>query len=373
MPDWAKSRDEARSLAPGEPEECAWLLWIEARLASEGYRPIPAWWAEAYRAFWRSGKRQMVSSVGRRGTKSSSNMRVAVVETLFRKRRPEPGTELHWPILSCDLTEAGGRFSTLRQMLVAIGLREVDKQDKVDGGSFFATSNNFGRGRILLWDADGHAVEFRTSPASITGVSGFTALGGTCDEVDLWRDSSTGANPAGAVFEMLRPTLKGQKGAHLYAFSAPFGERGPHTVMARQGDTELQHVSRLGEFGARLDNEARRGLARYFGEKATTSALTSDRQRYATYANDRRLDERADPNDVAIPSWVANPTNADGEGPDPVGAVLECFSLASGEAGREGGDPLLELLARYGARPYAAGGHRLFDPVLLDAAMQRSA
>lgn len=375
MPDWKRVREAAGNLAPDEPE-WGWLLWLESRLASETtnpWRPMPVLWTRLYRDFWRSGKRQMVGSVGRRGTKSSSNCRVAVCEAILRPRRVEPGTDLAWPFMSCDMAEANGRFKTLKALLLAIGLRSVERQADLDIGTFWPTQpNQYGRSKIMLLDADEHPFDFRIMPGTIDGASGYTAIGATCDELDLWHDRSTNANPASAVLEMLRPTLKGQRGAHIYAFSAPFGERGPHTALVRRGDTDLQHVARLGRDGATLDEAARKALAELFASRARLDQSAEERTRYARYAADARLQEQADPTSTAIPSWAANPTDENGDGPDPAGAIRECYALAAGAA-EDGTDPLIELLARYGARPYAAGGHRLFDLTLLEAASQRVA
>lgn len=375
MPDWKRVREAAGNLAPDEPE-WGWLLWLESRLASETanpWRPMPPLWTRLYRDFWRSGRRQMAGSVGRRGTKSSSNCRVAVCESILRPRRVEPGTDLAWPFMSCDMAEANGRFKTLKALLSAIGLRAVERAADLDVGTFWPTQpNQYGRSKIMLLDADEHPFDFRIMPGTIDGASGYTALGATCDELDLWHDKATNANPAGQVLEMLRPTLKGQRGAHIYAFSAPFGERGPHTALVRRGDTDLQHVARLGRDGAALDEAARRALADMFAARASSDPSADERARYARYATDARLREAADPASTAIPSWAANPTDENGDGPDPAGAIRECYALAAGAA-EDGADPFIELLARYGARPHAAGGHRLFDAVVLDAAARREA
>lgn len=376
VPDWKKVREAAGNLAPDEPE-WGWLLWLESRLASETanpWRPMPTLWARLYRDFWRSKKRQMVASVGRRGTKSSSNCRVALCESILRPRRPEPGTELAWPFMSCDMAEANGRFKTLKALLSAVGLRQVDRVSDLDIGTFWPTQpNQYGRSKIALLDADDHPIEFRIMPGTVDGASGYTAIGATVDELDLWHDKATSSNPALVVLEMLRPTLKGQRDAHIYAFSAPFGERGPHTTLVRKGDNDLQHVSRLGADGAAADEEARRALASLFAERARTAASSEERAQYTRYAADERLLEKASAAATAIPSWAANPTDENGDGPDPGGAIRECYSLAAGAAANDSLDPLLELLARYGARPYAAGGHRLFDQVVLDAAVKRVA
>jgi hypothetical protein len=372
VPDWLRTREAAAKLAPDDPSEVGWLRLIEARLASETatpWRPMPAWWTLTYEDFWRSGKLELVASVGRRGTKSSSWCRVGVQEILLRERRVEPGTELVMPVLSCDTTEANGRQRTLRALLKAIGLEPVDAESKVRPGlSYWASSPNHGRSQIVLHDAAGNEVRFRITPSTVEGASGYTGLGGLGDEMEL----GAWAQPGGGVEEVMpmwRPTLKGQRGARLYLYSAPYGERGPHTRMVAGGSTDERYVATLGELGARLDTAARKGLAALFAERATDKARTTrERERFARYSADPRLLEEGDPSSTAIPSWAANPTNEDGNGPDPVGAIRECFRLASADAESDGSDALVELLARYGARPMAAGAARLFDPVLLDEA-----
>lgn len=369
--DLKQIREAAGALAPGDAPEVGWLRWLEARLKSETaapWRPMPAWWVWTYERFWRSGKVELVGSVGRRGTKSSSCCRVAVCEILFRERRVEPGSELVWPILSCDMAEANGRQRTLRTLLEAIGIDPVGDESKVRPGTFWASSPNQGRSKIVLFDAECRRVEFRIAPASPAGVSGFTGLGGLGDEMELgvWAQSGDACK---AVLDMWRPTLKGQKGSRLYLYSAPYGERGPHTRMVAGGSTDGRYVATLGELGARLDTEARRGLVKLFEAKSKEKDRTQrERDRLAKYAADPRLLEAGDPHSTAIPSWAANPTNEDGDGPDPVGAILECYRLASVDVEEDGGDALLQLFARYGAVPMAAGASRLFDAVTLDEA-----
>lgn len=369
--DLKQIRVAAGKLAPDDPPEVGWLRWFEARLQSETvapWRPMPGWWVWTYEDFWRSGKLELAASVGRRGTKSSSACRVGVCEIIWRERRVEPGSELVWPILSCDMHEANGRQRTLRALLEVVVGAPVADESKVKPGNFWASSPNQGRSKIVLHDAEERRVEFRIAPASPAGVSGFTGLGGLGDEMELgvWaQDVDTCAN----VLKMWRPTLKGQKGSHLYLYSAPYGEKGPHTRMVAGGSTDERYVATLGELGARLDTEARRGLAAMLAERAKEKDRPQrDRDRFARYAADSRLLEEGDPDSTAIPSWAANPTNDNGDGPDPVGAIKECFRLASSDAEQDGTDALLELLARYGARPMAAGASRLFDAVTLDEA-----
>jgi hypothetical protein len=293
-------------------------------------------------------------------------------EIIFRERRTEPGAELVYYVGSCDMTEANGRQRTLRALLAAVGLtsREGEKESGVTAGTFWASSPNQGRSKVVLLDADGRRVEFRIAPASAAAVSGFTGLGGLCDEMELgvW---STTPDACAEVLRMLRPTFKGQPGARLYLYSAPYGERGPHTRMVAAGPSDERYVATLGELGARFDTTARRGLARLFEERAKNKTRTQrDRDRFARYAADRRLLEGGDPSSTAIPSWAANPSNAQGDGHDPVGAIVECYKLASADVEADGGDALVELLARYGARPMASGASRLFDTETLDDAMK---
>lgn len=365
MPDWAKIADSALALARGEPDEVGWLRWIDDRLASDKVPPMPRWWSETLTDFYRSGKPEFAGLIGMRGTKSYQMCKVAVAESLLRPRKVAPGTPLVWGIYSVDMHEANGRAATLKAFLQCLGLRETARGESIDGGSFRHTGGANGRSSLDVLDAEGHEVSFRIAPASSGGASGYTGVGIVCDELDLWRDSN-GSNPAAEVLSVLSARLIGQRGARMYRVSAPFAEHSPHTKDVRQGDTEAQFVARLGEHGGRRDEEARGALRRYFERRAANAETRSKREQLSGYASDKRLTEPADPLDYRIPTWVARDDNLDE-------IMVDCWRRAARDAGKEGFDPLEFLFARFGARPTGSTGEKMFDRVLLDAAMQRSA
>lgn len=359
MADLKQARAEAAALAGDVAPEWGWFRWLERRIIERDQPEVSQWWRDTVRAFYASGADELAALVGMRGTKSHTACRLAVAEALFRERTPVLGTDLVWGVYSCDLPEANGRATTIAALLGVVGMTEVDKRDKVSPGTFFRSGALGGRTTIATYDLSGNAIEFRIAPATTGGASGYTGIGLTCDELDLWRDGD-GANPASQVLSVLRPRLFGQKGARVYRISAPFAETSPHTRAVRRGDTEGQCVARLGTWGAERDEAARAILAEMFRDRSRRGSQR-DRRRFAAYAEDARLFERASADDYRIPTWVAR----DGDLSD---LMLDCWKRAADDAAEDGSDPLAMLFARFGARPYGATGMRLIDPILLDRA-----
>ncbi len=341
------------------PEEWGWFRWIEQRIGEDA-PPVSRWWGWTLHEFWTSGAPELAALVGMRGTKSHTVCRVAVAESLFRERHPVLGTDLVWGIYSCDMHEASGRASTVAALLGAIGLQQVDRRDALDASAFFRSGAQGGRTTISTFDLHDEPIEFRIAPATSGGASGYTGIGITCDELDLWKGGDGHSN-ANEVLSVLSPRLFGQHGAHLYRVSAPFAENSPHTRAVRDGDSEIQHVARLGPAGARRDQEARAAIARMFEDRARASDRRDDRDRFGAYAKDPRLAERADPLDYRIPTWVARDGDVDE-------IVRDCWSRAARDAKKDGSDPLALMFARFGARPLGATGGRMFDPIALDRA-----
>lgn len=348
----------------GWPEEWGWFRWLERRigLPGVGAPPVSRWWGWALREFWVSGKPELAALVGMRGTKSHTMCRVAVAEALFRERKPVLGTDLVWGIYSCDMHEANGRASTLTALLGALGFSEATTRATVESGSYFRAGGS-GRSSISTYDVTGNPIEFRISPATSGGASGYTGIGITCDELDLWKGGDGNSNAA-EVLSVLGPRLFGQTGARMYRISAPFSETSPHTRDVRQGDNDAQHVARLGVDGAKRDDAAREALALMFEDRARGSGKRGERERYGSYASDARLREKASPDDYRIPTWVAR----DG---DLAEVMRDCWMRAAKDAGADGSDPLALLFARFGARPYGATGSRLIDPMLIDRAARQ--
>ncbi len=195
------------------------LLALDAALAARGFPRLSAWWRRTLRAFLRSGKRRLVLRVGRRGGKSLTLAKLAVVLALYAPCPVPPGERALIPWLSVDLREASSRLAQLRAMLDAIGARYEARGDE-----------------IALVD---RAVTFRVYPASFRAVVGFSALAVFADEVSRWRDSESGANPAASVVSSIAPTLATTRGVLILA-SAPWSDSDFHAEQFDLGTTSEQ-------------------------------------------------------------------------------------------------------------------------------------
>jgi hypothetical protein len=199
------------------------LSELDERLVRAGFPAMSPWWRDTLERFYRSGKQRLVPRVGRRGGKSSTLCRVAVIETLHGLHDVPPGDIGYFAIVSVSKEEATARLTTIKAILSVLGIRfrPVDYGIVVDG-------RNLG---------------FKVYAATIAGVSGFTAIGFLADEVAKWRDKDTGANPASEVLASLRPTLATQKNAKSILSSSPWSTLDAHAEAFDQGDTDAQMVA----------------------------------------------------------------------------------------------------------------------------------
>lgn len=199
------------------------LCELDERLARVGFPPLSPWWRSTIEAFYRGGKQRIVLRVGRRGGKSSTLCRVAVIETLHGAHDVPRGDIGFFAIVSVGKEEAAARLTTIKAILgvLGIGFRPVDY------------------GLVI----DGRNIGFKVYPATISGVSGFTAIGFLADELAKWRDKDTGVNPAKEVLASLRPTLATQRQAKSFLSSSPFSTLDAHAEAFDQGDTDAQMVA----------------------------------------------------------------------------------------------------------------------------------
>lgn len=193
---------------------------LDIVLTKKGFPPISDWWRNTFRRWYTLGKRQLVVRCGRRGGKSSSLCRLAVVEALFGEHAIPPGDVGVVAIVSARRTDALERLRTIRAILDALGEEYSAKVESIELKS--------------------KPVVFTVFTASIAGVSGFTGIFVLCDEVSKWRDASTGANPAKEVIGSIRPTLATQKNAKLVLSSSPMGKYDAHALSFADGETSLQ-------------------------------------------------------------------------------------------------------------------------------------
>jgi hypothetical protein len=299
-----------------------YFLWIEQKCTAAGMHPCDPQWLWHFREFYESGKMIDVGRFGLRAGKSVSVPRALAAEVLLVSRRLEKGQVGVCPIMAQNMREAADRFSTMRQILHACGLVDNTGHRTEDEEGFVCSGGGSTALKIVMRDFEGHDVEVRVYPASISGAAGFTGIAGFCDELDLWgRDEA--ANPAKRVVEILTTRYTTQPQAKLHLMSATYNPKSAHAEMIAAGDTPLQRVARLGAEGAKKDEDERSRLARSFS------------------LADKLLTEKADPQSTDIPSWVSNP----------ITPIEECYK-------KSGGD-LRRMFALYGARVASVGGAKM--------------
>ena len=196
---------------------------LDVVLVKKGFPPTSPWWRETFRRWYASGRRQLTVRAGRRGGKSSSLCRLAVIEALYGEHDVPPGDVGVVAVVSTRRNEALERLRTIRAILDALGEKYTAKVESIE-----------------LHD---HPVVFTVFTASIAGVSGFTAIFVLCDEVSKWRDASSGVNPANEVIGSIRPTLLTQRNAKIVLSSSPMGKKDAHALEYAQGETSLQIVA----------------------------------------------------------------------------------------------------------------------------------
>src|SRR5262252_2944872 len=199
------------------------LLELDDALARSGWPRLSPWWRSSLERLYRSGKRRSVWRVGRRGGKSSTFCRVAAVETLFGQHDVPPGDIGYFAIVSVSKEEAAARLTTIKALLGVLGIayRPVD----------------FG---IVI---EGRNVGFKVYPATIAGVSGFTAIGFLGGGGVMRKKKDTGANPAREVLKSVRPTMATQRNAKEILSSSPWSTLDAHAEAFDLGDTDQQMVA----------------------------------------------------------------------------------------------------------------------------------
>ena len=221
----------SRVHVPAEPlphaeEILARYADVDDRLVTAGFPRTSPWWRAQFERWYRAGARWLVARVGRRGGKSSSLSRLAVVEALYGQHVIPPGDMGTVAIVSTDRYEAMGRLRTIEAILDALGVAWKPC-----------------RGGIVGIELVDRRIAFRVYTASISGVSGFTAIFVLCDEVAKWADSDTGANPATEVLASVRPTMQTQPHARGVMSSSPMGMLDAHYDAFEAGETDLQVIA----------------------------------------------------------------------------------------------------------------------------------
>ncbi len=202
------------------------LVELDELLAAKGWARMSPFWAKTIRRWLLSGKLDLVARVGRRGGKGVESAKLAI---LFARWCPilnlTPGEAAYVELLSVDKEEAGGRLRMIASGFEALG----------ESVQPLAESIEYVR-------ADGTRVVIRVRAASVRAVGG-TAILIVEDEMALWRDSATGANPAREIDAQIGAELASQPFGRRCRFSAPFGENDFHAAKFDEGETDQQCVA----------------------------------------------------------------------------------------------------------------------------------
>jgi len=189
------------------------------------------WWADTLGAFLRSGRRQLVARVGRRGGKSSSLCRLAVALALYGGHDVPPG-DIGWVcFVSVSRDEASARLRTICAILDALGVPYAPAGD----------------GAITI---QGRPIGFKVLTGSVAGVSGWTSIAVIADELAKWVDRQTLTNPATEVLAALRPTMATQPNARIILSSSPVSDDDAHARAFDEGDTDFQTVAHAATWAA---------------------------------------------------------------------------------------------------------------------------
>ena len=208
---------------PAATSPIDYLDELDRRLVLAGWPSTTDWWKRELRRFYRTRCAQIVLRVGRRGGKSSTLCRIAVIEAILGDHHVAPGDTAVVAIVSKDRPDAKERLNTIEGILNVLGIK------------FKATAE-----RIDLADRD---LAFRVYTATVAGVSGFSGICVICDEVAKWMDKEAGANPATEVLASVRPTMAGLPNARIFLSSSPWGNWDAHARAFDSGDSDLQCVA----------------------------------------------------------------------------------------------------------------------------------
>lgn len=199
---------------------------VNAVLVAKAFPAMSPWWRRELERFVRAmadGRRQLVLRVGRRGGKSSSLCRLAVVWALFGSWSVPPGDVAVVAIISVSLAEARERFRTIAAILTALGVPFDRRGDDLE-----------------LRD---RPVVFRCFACSTSAPVGFTGIAVIADEVARWESRDAMTNPARHVIGTVRPTLATQPFGFTVLSSSPWTLDDYHAEQFDRGDTADQVVA----------------------------------------------------------------------------------------------------------------------------------
>lgn len=272
---------EAARLAPGP---LGFLLWVDARCEEHGHHVMSPWWRYALAEFYSADKRWLVVCAGRGSGKSTTLERVAVADGMFTARIVPPGQRWVWPFISVSTPDAHKRIAGLVAIFQAIGLAPVVRRAPVPS--------------IELDDARGNAIGFVALASTIAGVSGPSTIGVTVDEESKLRNKQTHANPSREILASLAQTFRARPGIRAIRCSSAWTTEGTHPESIAEGDTEINHVARLGDAFVSAAVDGLLEVAAWEAARGNPVGAATIRAHAATVTAAS----------TGIPTWVANPT-----------------------------------------------------------------
>ncbi len=305
------------------------LLWMDKRFVENGQHPISKWWLAEFARFFDSGKTWALFLAGRGAGKSTSLVRIAVLYVLFgclfAERKVPPGQCWIWPFISANTTDAGRRINEAQALLRALGLDTKPK------GAQYSRS-------IELCDVNGNPVSFLSIAATIAGVSGPSAIGGTVDEEAKLRDRAANVNPSTEILASIAQMFRARKGVHAIRCSSAWREAGSHYAAIQEGETEATFVAKIGEAFLPIARAGLLDVAAWETAQGHAEAAQKIKEHLATLTADS-------PN---VPTWVANPT---------IGALESRLQVeATPVAPEEGNTPRWRIWLRENASVPMTGG-----------------
>lgn len=204
---------------------------LERALVAKSFPAMTEWWKRTLATFFASKKKQCVLRVGRRGGKSSTLCRLAVLLALFGEWTITPGDVGIIGFVSVSRDEAAQRIRMIKAILDALKV----EWKPIDGGI----------------ELERKPIAFKVFTASVSGVVGGSWLAFFGDELARWRDADSGSNPAKQVLESARPTMAGQPNAITILSSSARGSTDTHAKLIDAGDTAFQMVATATTWEAR--------------------------------------------------------------------------------------------------------------------------
>jgi hypothetical protein len=196
---------------------------LDRALVAAGYHASSPWWNAQIERLYRSGKRQGVFRVGRRGGKTTTVARLCVLEALYGEHHVSPGDRGIVGVVSANRRPQGeDLIATIGAMLTALRVAHHATADAID--------------------LDDRPITFRVHSASVRGVIGGSWVFACLDELAHWRTDNE-ANPADEIIAAVRPCIAPAPHGLLLMISAPAGSEDAHARLFDKGDTAGQLVA----------------------------------------------------------------------------------------------------------------------------------